>query len=286
MDKWRLKEFMAMYDLEPATQDIIVEGVADARVVREFCRSHSLRAKVVEVWSIDIPDDLIQSYDCQSSNRQRVIAVCSEIAARVKNAMSQVRGIIDADLAYLLEEHLPGGLVLVTDGTSIEMYAYPYLQQYLGLYLHKFPVSADLLKPSLENVLISLACFRASSRLLGLGLEWPNKWDGCISFDGSEVCLNVDAFLDKYLRSRKDRESRAVFEETASHLRARIPKEARKAIYGIDYVSVVAFVSRKYIPTSSHRSVELIHRVLLTYIRMDECAVEPMFCELLRVFGK
>ena len=191
---WTVNEVAALVDLETQLRSLYVEGPTDKHLLEWFFRNRGLDVVGYSITDIDVPPQLLASHDQENSNRGRVLALAHEIERLVPRHKLKVAFVVDSDFELL--EGLTGccgscALVLTTDGTSIEMYAFSqaWVAKFFALVLARALPAFDVLQ-FLEPVLVELYLIRFVNRSLRLGLSPVDVCDDC-RIEGDKLVLSL-----------------------------------------------------------------------------------------------
>ncbi len=247
--RFRIDELALQYSLHPDLRDLYVEGQIDKAVLRWFLRELDLHGKVT-IYPIDavhVPADVMRKHKQRLGEKGEVIALAMELQERLPNGHEHLTLIADADYDYVLDRLEECSLLLYTDGTTLDMYAFnehpleKFLQVALGAFRYRAPHVLAVLTP----VLLERFLARTTNESLGWGMCWPAslrcvvvKNDGTLDFD-------IQRFVDNYLRQNHRHADRDEFRRELERLRRRVTGDMHRYIRGQDFAALLSrFLSR------------------------------------------
>jgi hypothetical protein len=81
LPKWKISELKTRYTLEPELSDYFLEGFFDKEILEKFCTEQNIVNKnFYPVNCIDVPKELLEKYSLTNGNKQRLIALATELS--------------------------------------------------------------------------------------------------------------------------------------------------------------------------------------------------------------
>jgi hypothetical protein len=279
-----LEELLARYELHPEMCDVYVEGDSDKDMLRWFFDSSGNRNIVVyPITEIEITHDRLDKEKLVNSNRGRVMLLATYIEKELGQT-PKVTCVIDADLDYVLEVPAPTGLLVRTDFSSIELYAYDdaavlKVARLLGCDLDK--TGAEVLN-DVSAFLQRLFFHRLVNYVLDLKLQWIDAYK-CCALKNSGIEFDEATFRGRYLnKAGVRREDRKAFEEELRKYDRMKARDIRFVIRGHDFVEALAWYFSHHISRPPHPDAKLIRRMLFACIPLEQLAKFDLFASLLR----
>lgn len=273
-----LEELLTFHELEPDESSVVTEGPSDQALLRWFLDEVGLsQIPTYEIGSFDLPAEVVSEHGQENSNRGRVIAL-----ARASSALHprQLVCVVDADLDKILQRATSALLLLVTDYTCLEMYAYntKTLNKLLTIFRASARRTATDVLRDVTPVLHRL--FMASAANVSLGwnmqiVDWTRSakiLSGVLVFDETD-------FRRRYLQKNSHWKKLDRFDLAITTLSARITGDARHFIGGDDFITALAWYLRQLKP-SWRLSGPLLRDALLTALDVEELRHESMFAAL------
>ncbi len=275
-----LQELRTLHELEPNQSSVITEGPFDQSLIRWYLSAAGLETvPVYEVDSFDVPSVIVTARGLENSNRGRVIAVAAECADL---ATAQVVCIVDRDFDAILKLATDQKLLVVTDYSCIEMYAFneQALNKCVLLHRARIPGPAATVLRVLTPMLHALFLFRAANYALSWNME-SVSWLKSASFERDAIAFDEADYLKRYLQKNGRAGYAAVLIDKLSELRGRLQAvgEARLFINGHDFVGVLGWYLRHY--KSSWKLQESpLRDALISCTEYAGLRGEPMFASL------
>jgi hypothetical protein len=283
--KRTIEELAVLYDLEPGLKEVFVEGPVDRAFVEAVLRSAGLeRVQVNEIEIIDIPEEALRGVATCSGNRQCVVALGLELEkACPVDLTRRVCCVADADDEAGRQPVVHGALLLYTDFTSIELYAFsPHvLQRYLDQVVLGFPLTAEATLQAAEPVLREMALSRRLNRSLGLNTAPVDATDDCV-VSGAAIAFDAQRFQDRFLNKAGAWSRQSEYQLEKVKLSALLPADPRLWVHGEDFVAIVYWLILRLRGGGRSVTRELLGKTLLLAVPLDEALAQPLFAELSR----
>jgi len=287
MEPRTIEELLALYELEPALKDVFVEGPTDRAFVESVLRYAGLvNVQVNEIELVDIPDPVLARIATCSGKRQRVIALAIELErASASDLTRRVCCDADADEEAGRTPAVVGALLLYTDFTSVQLYAYSpdVLQRYLDLVVLGFPLRAEATLRLMEPVLREMALSRRVNDTLRLATAPVDATDDCEISDAAIVC-DTARFTLRFLSKAAATHRRDEYLAEKRRLEALLPGDPRFWVHGEDFVHLLYWIIVRRRGAGSGRTVsrDLLGKALLLAVPFDVVVTKPLFVELRR----
>lgn len=278
-EKKSIDELCALYDLEPFVADIYVEGNRDKCFVEWFLSRQQLKGvNVYSIDVIDVPNHLLTKYGLSlHSNRSRVVALSAELYSRLQTKV-KVMCVADRDF----EDVLPGipslPLLCLTDGTSIEMYAFNEvcLHKLTTVVLGGFPLtSAEMLK-CLASILRDIYAIRLANEKLGWNMQWL-CFTRYVSIAGTRVQFDRDAFVKAYLLKNSKWNRKTEFHNVLSECKSLLSFDAPRSARSHDLGDLLLYMIRHLRKERRFGNTETLEGVLLGTVETCELVRFPLF---------
>lgn len=291
-DRWSIEAVISRIELHPEFKEAYVEGEGDMGLYGWFLdeagRSDVL---VYPISAVEVPYHAELGFDDErmdrESRRTEVIILASALQSNVPDAWEQVTCIADADTQYLLPEKYTSRFLLLTDYTSIELYAFraDLITKMIRIASPKLRLKGESILKNLTPTLEALFSIRVANHSLKWGLIWAPPEKQCACRDG-EITFDEDTFIKKYLNTKGKRKNEAEFRDTLTRLRQAFGQDHRRQIRGHDFIELLLW----YLKMRSNRAyqrltTDAVLHILFSQLRTQELAAEPLFIELLRRYG-
>jgi hypothetical protein len=271
-------EIITLHELRPGLQEVYVEGPDDKGFFEWFLLESDLRqVAVFEIGSVNVAAEEVLSRKLADNNRGRVITLAWLLDERVAHPR-QVVCVADADFDYLLEIEHRCQLLLVTDYTSVEMYAFnerainKLLTVVVGFGKPAGQVLGEICEPLQFKFLV-----RVANHVLQLGCAVLDLSCAC-RFD-SGVQLNEAGYLRHFLDACGKRREQAEVEACINSYRARLHPDPRRSINGHDFVSLLVRYIRSH-PGCGSLNPATLARSVLGCVEVAHLVEEPALWEL------
>ena len=282
-----IEELIARYELEPELRDLFVEGPSDRIIYSWYLRKCGYKqVGVFEIDSVDIPRELLDTYDLHTGNRSRVIVLALELDRNFTSMLEHVRCIADSDFDFILDIHHYSGHLIYTDYTSVDMYTYKeeLLNKLLCLAFDHSDNQARSVFVSMTSVLRQLFIIRAVNKKLDWGMTFP-RFTRCCRVRNSKIIFNRGEFVNRSLSSNQRQKKADLFGKLYDTLETVMLSDIRKSIHGDDYFELLGWYLhceknwRGY--SKDQRSAM---KLLLATLEERDLANETMFLQLGSVF--
>ncbi|MFZ3210020.1 MAG: hypothetical protein WA188_00755 [Terriglobales bacterium] len=281
-----LQELAAIYKLERTTRDVIVEGGGDKCLIEWFLGDNDVENVVVyEISSFQIDAQAVRKWGGENNNRGRVISLACEMEATVGDRI-YLTCIADTDLDTILENRHNCKLLLLTDYTCMEMYAFnpTVLNKYLKLNHGHFPKPAKTVLAEITPALEQLFLARIVNFMLDLNLEAVAFERSCeLRTDG--VHLDVRDYVGRYLSKNRKASGIGGFLSEMSKYEKRLTSDPRNQIQGHDFLNLLSWYIAQH-KGFSRLQEEMLQRPLFTAAAESaRLRAEPLFEALLSRLG-
>jgi hypothetical protein len=281
VERRRIDELVAMYQLEPEIRDVFVEGALDKALVDWFFFEGQLsNATVREIDTVDVPVELVESAGFAKNNRGRVMALARELEAKLLPGTVSATCVIDSDFDWILNETHHEKLLVSTDYSSMELYFFDVrpLTKFLRLAVQRFPKSADTVLSELRKALTELFAIRLASHVLAWGVPLVS-FERCCRLTEAGVELDTAEYIKRCLLASGRYAERAEFNRVFSDFLAKFTGDPRKHIHGHDFISLLAWYVRQH--KGQNVSETFLERSLLSCADFHVLREETLFGQLL-----
>lgn len=283
--KRTLEELLARYELHPDICDLYVEGESDRDFFRWFLESNErLRAVVYPITEVHIPSGLPVGRGLQDNNRDRVIFLAIYLEESL-GPLLRVTCIADSDFDHFLGIERKHALLLMTDYTSLEMYAFKEgaVHKVARLLGYKTSRGGKEILHDLAPFLRLLFLYRITSHLLAFNLHWLDVCR-CCKIKSDAVEFDEPEFRKRYFNTRGlDASNKAIFVEKLEEFRTvRSVADDRFCIRGRDFTESLAWYLAKSIARTPHPDSKTIVRMLLASVSLEELSTHSLFDRLLK----
>lgn len=282
-----IKELVLRYELHPELGDVYVEGGTDEAFIEWFLMQNERRDwYVYPIDTVNVPADLVYGRDLEVSERGEVLTLGMELSERLQGVPCRKPVCIaDSDTLALDEREINCDLCLLTDFTSMEMYAFntKTLDKFLRMFVQTDGISAIELMEGISAALTQLFVVRVVFHRWKNGIGVLNEFTRCCEKGDFGVELDVRDLITRSLQptARKYRPALETIIEEVDVLRSKVPNDIRLAIRGHDFIDLMVWFLDGYGVPTELRNKKVVHRALYTSLEMGDLIEYPMFAELL-----
>jgi len=282
-----IDSLVVRYQLHPERRDVFVEGNQDQGLVRTFVEKYG--DENISVFSISVVNVSAHLIEARSlprrSRRSEVITLAFELESKGVPPR-QAACIADADFEYLLPRGLRCSLLLLTDFTSMELYAFfdEALHRVLILVSPNTSYAGATLLADLTGPLQFLFSALATNVDLRLGLEWIDSVEKFFGISGGRIQFDGQEFMKRYLVDRVPAGEVQRFTARFDEIQSMLSSSVRCRIRGHDFIRVLTWYLKK-VEGGKHLQQESVRQMLYATLRPDDLAGHPMFSSLLGRLG-
>jgi hypothetical protein len=275
---WTLDEITLLYQLHPERCEVFVEGDEDRGLTEWFLEQEGYSGVVV--YSIDvvsIPSGLVIGHGlAHPSRRSEVIALALELDRECPEA-KRVTCIADADFARVEKEEIICPVLLMTDYTSIEMYAFKpaILDRLLNVVQPRLMLRGEDILQSISPMLQTLFALRLATKELKWDLAWLS-FDRCTKLNNGRIEFDRDEYIGRYLNTRGRRGDEAIFRSKLADVMERFSQEVRNQIRGHDFIEVLSWFLTKRAKIVEAKPGHVSH-LLMIQLTPEELREEGLF---------
>ena len=277
-----IQELVAIYKFEPTTKDVIVEGSSDKCFIEWFLDETGIHNAVVyEISGFQVDEATVSKWAVENNNRGRAIALAHEMAEHVGDPAC-LACIVDADLDIVLKRKPACKIVLFTDYTCMEMYAFSsnVLGKYLKLNTRRFPKTGRMVLSEITPALERLFAIRVANSTLKWNLS-AVSWERSCSITETGVKIDVADFVKRYLNKNGRTADLQRFMEEVSASEKKWTSDARNQVHGHDFVELLAWYIAQH-KGFSRPAEDILERALFTAAAEPQVLQqEPLFKTLL-----
>jgi hypothetical protein len=287
VERRKISELIARYRLHPNLKEIYVEGTFDKKLLEWFLReSGRNEVTVYEIDTVDVPLPHERS-DGEDGARGRVLSLVRALEVALPARSLCMLGVVDADLDFALGIVRPETSLLVTDYSSMEMYAFTAkcLAKFLFLGLGVSGNNASSFLDIYRDILQEVFLLRLASSTSGLFLSWVDLRDSC-AVHRENLTFDREDFLKRLLHKNAATTQREAIEAAVSRHRIKLTgTDARRIMHGHDFTALVAIHWQAAARKQGFRDLSAIPRLLITALDRAELAWNPLFERLLEWSG-
>jgi hypothetical protein len=268
-------------------QEVFVEGIEDKHFYEHFLRQSGFQeVAVLPIDTVEVPTRALIDMKLADGQKGRIVALAALLGDKVKT--NEVVCIADADADHFFDRNYELALLLLTDYTSIELYAHnaDVLGKVLGLGVGGFPKKAEQLLLELKEPLELAFLVRVAATELGLSNDaFPPHSSYCRLNDQKTAALfNFRDYTNTVFQRQNNRGWRDELDKALSGLRGRLKQDSRLQINGHDFRDSVISYIRQH-KGAGDINASTMDRLFLALIDFDILRKEKMFLELLRRLG-
>lgn len=265
-------------------QEVFVEGVEDKYFYEQFLRQSGLpEIAVLQIDTVEVPTQAVLDLNLSDGHKGRVVALAALLEGKVK--INEVVCIADADSDHFNARAYGFTLLLLTDYTSIELYAYneDVLGKVLRVGLGGFPKSAGQVLQELREPLELAFMVRVAAVELDLPNDAFPLHSSYCSFNRQRTVLSfrLRDYANISFQRQNDKSWRAKLEGALPGLRERLQPDPRLQIHGHDFRNTLFWYVRQHTGYGV-LNADTMNRLLLAFIDKDNLRHEDLFTELIR----
>jgi hypothetical protein len=255
-----------------------------------LCRGDVL---VYPISAVSIPDELREQFGVvyldTRSKRTNVILLAMALQRTVPSAAEHVTCIADADAQHIRPFSFGTSFLVFTDYTSIEMYGFraDLITKLIRIGSPKLKLTGEGVITQLTGILEALFSIRIANHQIQWELKWICPHKECTYKDGT-LAFNEPMYLDKYLNTKGKLGRKTEFLAALNELRNSFSADHRLHIRGHDFVELLAWYLKKRSSSSAFRELsgDSVRHNLLSQLRVDDLAPEPLFSSLLTKYQR
>jgi len=212
--------------------------------------------------TVEITQEDLEKYDLTDGNKQRVIALASELACVAEPA--NYLCLVDRDLDHWFKEHPTVPRLKWTRFCSIESHFIAIDTFYEIAVLTckaKIPSAGEMFDSCME-VLRYLYSLRLADSELDLGMSWV-PFKRYLRLEHSSISLNCDRYVDALVNKNGKFADQESILHSAKRWSEQFSSEHRLCIRGHDFTELLALVVSKYKGIDSFGNSEAIARLLV-----------------------
>jgi hypothetical protein len=283
-----IDELLTRYEFEPTIQDVFVEGDADKCLIQWFLdEKGKSNVAVYVIDSVEVSAAVVEQFNLEINNRGRLITLAYMLEQGLGNPASKLLCVADKDFDTILKEEHQCGLLVFTDYSCMEMYAFnpPTIGKLIKLLARRSDASVEQLMAQFANVLQELFLIRLTNRILHLNLT-AVAWERCCSIVDTTIVLDVKEYIRRYLNSNALLGELERFLSVLEEYRTKLDDDPRYQIQGHDLTDLLAWYIRHGCRVREIGNPKIVERALFTCIDMSLLEREKMFGMLLDRFSQ
>ncbi|USR63500.1 hypothetical protein NFC79_12180 [Providencia stuartii] len=273
LPKRTIPELIARYRLEPELSDVYVEGIFDKKIIDYWCKkNNNKKIKVYTIDSVDVPSDILISYELTSGNKQRVIALAKKLS--ISNGM--VKFIVDKDLDEWLNLIQDAEGLIFTDFNSLEMY---FLSEEIVDYIINDITECKITNwhsfyKSFLDVLKSLYAIRLASNNLNFNFKWISVFKKDVLLKRGCLSLDEASYIKKNLVSNGFNSHYEKFMTSYNEWLGKLNCDPRVCIHGHDFVDLIRNVIKLYKGIDEFNDQVVLSKLFFMYINNIDTLVQ------------
>lgn len=283
-----IDELVAYATLHPNDTRIFVEDSSD-KGFYEWGLENLVNKQVFvyPIRAVQLDDGLFDKYAIEGGPRGAVITLAHEVKSREPNLKNQILCIVDADFDYLLNTQYSINILHITDGTSVEMYAFrsDCIAKIIAMNMSDdLPISASELINNSASVLVDLFLARAVNYSHELGMQWLPFAKRC-SLNNGSIQFDVANYVRDYLNKNGNPVTHDTFLSYMEKLRRNVTNNDYRFIRGHDVCELLGPLLGDYIRPARRRLREpqVFESALMHTITSDHLKTEPLFQTLSKI---
>ncbi len=287
--RWRIDELVVQYSLHPELRDLYVEGEIDKAFLNWFLRERDLHggAAVYPIDAVEVPSNIVRKHNQQVGEKGEVVALAMELAERLPSEHQHLTFITDADYDHALDRLQNCSLLLYTDGTTLDMYAFNQetVHKFLQVALGGFRYSGSHVLGVLTPVLVERFLARATNESLGWAMSWPASLRSVVVKNDGTLDFDIQGFVINYLSQNHRKADRDEFLIEFDRLRAQVGRDKRKYIRGEDFAALLSLFLSRWIRRNirnQFKNAQVVAAALRVCLEAARLQGEPMFQDLAR----
>lgn len=281
LERMEYSELVLKYELEPELRDIFVEGEDDVACLNTYflklgCK---INAKVLPVDYVNIPKEEVDSFNLENNNRGRVIALSRKFENNRINPFT-VTCIIDRDFDKILGNNYENDILLYTDYSCMEMYAFEtrVLERFLQAHFGQNQFCASSLMAAMCNILQELFLIRLANKELNLFFTYLD-FDRQICFENGTIIFNRDIYLRNYLNRNSALSKRNEIEDYINQRKRDWKDDSRFHIHGHDCMHLLTLFINKQKRQANYNEYTIWKTFFLS-LELTEFLSYPLFNNL------
>ncbi|WP_176667805.1 DUF4435 domain-containing protein [Variovorax sp. SG517] len=262
-----IEELKARYELEPELDDVYVEGFFDKEVLTShLAGSNSKSRTIYEIETVDIPNKLLTALGLTTGNKQRVIALATELE-EIANECAY-RCLVDTDLDFWLEEVRNIKRLNWTTFCTLELHLLTeeVLREILFTASNAKINDFEAYCKSLCSVLCDLYALRLSDKQLELNLKWL-PYDKYLSIKDGIISFDLTRYASNTLRTNGHGKIEKEFMATSTNWMQKFGDDCRHHSRGHDFVHLIAWSVNNFKGIKEFSSNIAIERLLILLAR-------------------
>lgn len=282
-----IAELAAEYMLHPDIRDVYVEGHRDATFYAWFLNEvlPDVEVEVITIDRVDVPDALLATHGFRNKgNKEKVVCLAVELGSRVTRSQKHLTMIADSSFDFLFNDFRTCGLLLYTDCSDLITYTFGSrtVSKLLSVTFSGCAVTASAIRKAIVGPLVDLLVVRATNMKLKWGMKWVRLKPSCKKLPSGVVGLNVQHFVDRYLKQNGKYKDKEAFWRTFKRLKQHVTGPRWRFIRGHDYVELLSHCLRPNV----HPSVRCQARpkdlegALMTCLELNWLKKQPLFSKL------
>ncbi len=279
-----IDDIVALHELEgKEVQEVFVEGLSDKHFFEHFLIESGLPdVAVYEIATVEVPTGEVLKRALEDGNKGRVVTLACLLDDEVE--VNEVVCIADADFDYLKGTIYDCSLLLLSDYSALEMYAFNEraLAKLFRLVANGFPKRPDIVMTQIRAPLETAFLIRMANQDLGLGCAVPDLHDFCAyNSKKDNIEFREKDYIATLVRLRPKEKLQDKVKSFVLEQRPSLKHDARYQIHGHDFSLLLGWFIRQ------HHGFKAIHPTtisasLTACIECTWLTDENLFVELLK----
>lgn len=281
--KRTIEDITLLYELEPETKDVYVEGITDKLILDRFLRKNNLEdIKVFQVHEIDFSLLSKSNPDIKSNNKKKLLALNMYLEKQFLDPLKGISIVIDQDIDGISNRLSIGTYLNYTDYHSLEIYLYNAntIDIFYKNHLHGFPVDGQQTIKVLEPILIEKFLVRSTVNKDGLIKLTPFEKSIKIDKAKHEISFDAENHIFKTLNSVKLAKQKDGYVNFYKVLKDSFNGNPKLVIRGHDFVELF-FLWIDKIKNDIKLTCDSMERALFQCIDYSQLKKETLFSNLL-----
>ncbi|TWR25118.1 hypothetical protein FPZ43_16720 [Mucilaginibacter pallidiroseus] len=284
-----LDEIILLYQLEPNTKDIFVEGISDKLILERFIEKNGLDdIKVLQVHEINFSSLYTQNPKIKSNNRAKLIELNTLLESNFSEKLIGISIIIDRDFDEVLNRLPLGRYLYVTDYNSLELYLFnPHtLDIFYKNIIRSFPINGAetirLLTPILiDNFFVRLALKKDGH----IPDDKFTPFNKTFLIDKSKLKVTFDPHkhIQKVLNNVRKTSELQDFIYHFNEAKEKASFGHKNIIRGHDFIALLYELINK-VNNSIGLTIDTLERSMFQCIDYSKLKTEPLFSNLLKKY--
>lgn len=285
-----IDEVILLYQLEPYTKDLYVEGISDKLVIDRLLKKNDIDdVNVNHVHELNFEAFFEQYPQMKSNNRAKLLVLNEIIEKNVGSELEWVSIVVDKDFDEVDGDLKKGTYILYTDYCSIELYLFNsnVLDIFFKNVLHSFPISGgatiDILTPPLvDKFFVRMVVHKLGGITKSQFTSFHRSI--IVSKNPPAVQFSPQEHIQKILNGAKRMAELKPCVQYFDEFKNSVKVGAKNSIRGHDFIDLFYLFVNK-IKNDIGLTVETLEKLLFQSIDFSELKKEHLFSSLLAKYS-